>query len=116
MNVKDWATTITACGAAAALIYGVGLKTGWIIGESEAEEIAQQKANVVQQQLYEAQQDNEQARLEQDITILLMQMNFLLTKPERSEFDDMQLKIWQDSIAMKQQRIAELNEAEEPIE
>ena len=116
MNIKDWATTITAIGAAAALIGTVVYQTGWIIGKSQAEDIAQQKANVVAQQLYEAQQDNERARLEQDINILMMQLNFLLSKPERTEFDEMQLQIWRDSIAMKQKRIAELNEAETPHE
>lgn len=112
MNIKELAGTIVTCAAAASLIYGAGLKSGLVIGRAEAEDIAQQKANVVQKQLYEAQIDNERGRLESDIQILLLQINFMLSKPNRTEYDDLQLKIWQDSIALKQKRLAELEQIE----
>ena len=59
-----------------------------------------------------AQIDNERGRLGSDIQILLLQINFMLSKPNRTEYDDLQLKIWQDSIALKQKRLAELEQIE----
>jgi hypothetical protein len=120
VNIKELAQTITSAGAAFALLGGVVYSTGWIVTRSaakaDAQEIAQEKANVVQQQLYEAQIDNERGRLESDIQILLLQINFLSSKPDRTEYDNMQLKIWQDAIGMKQTRLQELNEAEKAAE
>ena len=112
MNLRDLSGTIVAVAAAAGVIGGVVYSAGWVVSRAGAEEIMQQKANVVQQQIYEAQIDNERGRLESDIQILLLQINFMLSKPDRTEYDDLQLKIWKDSIALKQKRLAELEQVE----
>ena len=96
--------------AAVTILYGIALSAGYLIDRAGAEDLAQRKANEVTAQLYKAQQDNERERLNSDIQELLLQMQFLLSKPNRTEYDEMQIKVWQDSVALKQQRLAELSE------
>lgn len=108
LKPMDAVKNFTALCVALGLMYAAGLKTGWIIGEAEAEDIAQSKANIVAQQLYQITQDSEIERLNSDISILLLQINFMLSKPDRTEYDDMQLTIWKDAIGLKQKRLAEI--------
>lgn len=113
MNIKDLAGTIVAVGAAATLIGTVVYKTGWVVGESGAQEIAQQKANevhkellVVQQQLYVELEKDDKEQLETDIQILMLQVEGMESKPEaeRSHYETVQLGIWKQQLEIKQKQ------------
>jgi hypothetical protein len=121
MNIKDWAGTIVAIGAAGSLIGTVAYKTGWVVGESQAEEIAQEKANevhkellVVQQQLYVSQKEDDKDQLEASIEILKLQIEGMESKPEeeRSDYENVMLRIWAKQLEEDVALLVKLNEPE----
>jgi hypothetical protein len=121
MNIKELAGTIVTCAAAASLIYGAGIKTGLVIGEAEATEIAQEKANevhkellVLQQQFYLSQKEDDKDQVEADIEILKLQIEGMEAKPveERSAYEEVMLGIWKKQIAEKVGLLVKLNEPE----
>lgn len=120
MKLKDIASTITAGAAAAAVVGGVIYSTGWVIDRAGAEEIAQQKANevfkelqAVQRQIYEELKQDDEDRLSADIEILKLQIEGMSSKPNRSEYENVQLRIWNQQLTIKQQELAALTAAKE---
>lgn len=120
MNIKDIAQYITAVAAAAGVIGGIVYSTGWVINKAQAEEVAQQKANevykellVVQQKIYEELKEDDEARLHQDIQILALQIEGLESKPARSDYENIQLRILNQQLALKQAELSKMLEAVE---
>lgn len=118
LKPMDLVRNFTALCVALGLVYAAGLKTGWIIGEAEGEEIAQQKANVVykellvvQQKIYEELKQDDEDRLQADIQILMLQIEGMSSKPDRSEYEDVQLRIWNKQLEIKQGELADLMKA-----
>ena len=106
MNLKDLAGTIVTFAAAAGVIGGVIYSTGWVIGRADAEDIAQQKANEVQQALVKEQEarSRRDALLQRDLIVL--ELSYLDDAPElspsevrRKESLERQLKRVEDELA-----------------
>jgi hypothetical protein len=95
-------------GAVVATAYAAG----WLVNEARASELAKQEAVVVQQQLYEAQQANEKRSLLSEIEVLNLQIAIAYSKPDRSDWENAQIKALQDQVTIKQTRLAELDQPE----
>lgn len=87
MNVKDIAQYITAVAGAAAVIGGIIYSTGWVVSKAQAQEIAQEKANVVQQKLLDEQETRAERDLRLSIDVIVLELAYLDDEPDLSERD-----------------------------
>lgn len=116
-NIGTIVAVVSVLGTAAVT---TAYSAGWIIRESSAEEIAQTKANEVQQQLLAKWEEYEQDRkldrlqyekdqLEGEIRDLTAQIELRMSKPNRTDWDNQQLQFLQDQLLLKQTSLEELN-------
>jgi hypothetical protein len=121
-KMKEISGAITASAAAFAVIGGVIYSTGWIVTRSaakaDAQEVAQQKANevykellVVQQNIYDELKKDDEARLQQDIQILALQIEGLESNPDRSDYENTNLRILHTQLELKQGELSKMLEA-----
>lgn len=103
LNLTEIGKDILLASAVLGLFYGVAVKSGYILGRAEAQDMVQQ--NVYQEAL-----DRERADLQFQIDMTTMKLKFLAEKPDRSEYDNMELDMLQNQIGKLQERIAVLDQ------
>lgn len=97
---RDFLVLATAAG----ILYGIALKTGWIIGRSEAQELAQQS---VQEEAI----DRKLADLKFQKEMTSSSMQLLAAKPDLNEYDKLVLQGYVDDLARINAHIAKLEES-----
>jgi hypothetical protein len=102
INFAEIGKDILLAASVMGLIYGVAVKSGYVMGRAEAQEM-------VQQNVYEEALDRERADLQFQIDMATMKLKFLAEKPARSEFDNMELDMLQKQIGMLQERLSKLD-------
>lgn len=87
MSIKDIASWITAVAGASVIVGGVIYKTGWVVSKAQAQEIAQEKANVVQQKLLDEQEARAERDLRLSIDVIVLELAYLDDEPELTDRD-----------------------------
>lgn len=108
MNLKELAQTVSAVAGACAVLGSIVYATGWVVSEARSSEIAQQKANVVAEQLYVMARDREEAQITSELQTLLFFIQILESKPEKTDFDRTQIDLLKGQMNRKQVRLAEI--------
>lgn len=121
-RIREIAGAITASAAVLALFGTLFYSAGWIVSrgvaKADAAEDAQQKANevraellTVQQGIYAELKRDDEARLQQDVEILALQIESLEANPDRSEHENTQLRILHRQLELKLGELSAMLEA-----
>jgi tRNA A37 N6-isopentenylltransferase MiaA len=119
---REVTSTITQSAAVFGLLGVLFYSTGWVVSRAvaraDAAEDAQQKANevraellTVQQKIYDKLEDQDQARVKQDIEILALQIESLESKPDRSDYENVNLRILNQQLVLKQAELSKMLES-----
>lgn len=100
--LKDFMLIVAVIG----VLGGVAYSAGWIVNRAGASEM-------IEQSVYEEALDRERADLQFQIDMATMKMKFLLEKSDRTDFDNMELDLLKNQIAMLQERLTKLDVPEE---
>lgn len=123
MNIApmDLVKNFLSIAAVITILGGVAYSAGWAVNEARSAEIAQEKANevhkellVVQQQLYDSQKEDDKDQLSSNIEILKLQIEGMNSKPEeeRSDYENVMLRIWEKQLGEDVALLVKLNEPE----
>ena len=88
-NIKpmELVRNFTAISVAVGILGGIGYAAGWFVNKAQAQAMIEQSS-------YELQRKYDRKVLELDITSLTMQIGLMEGKPDRSAWENEQLRLW----------------------